>query len=79
MLRPAFARLLEKLGASCATAPGGPAAEVHALAMLAGTGPLAARAAIAPPETIATPLVPWLLALALVLALLEIVARRSKT
>ena len=79
MLRPAFARLLATLGAPCALASVGPAAGQPTLTMLAGTGPLAAAASLAAPDTIVTPLVPWLLALALALALIELVVRRRKT
>jgi hypothetical protein len=78
MLRPSFARLLEALSAPCAATPGGPGLSDHELEALAGTGPLAAASLIRPPDSIATPLVPWLLALALALALAEIFVRRGK-
>ncbi len=78
MLRPSFAHLLEALGASCATLASGPELSEHDLAALQGTGPLAVAAGIAPPDAIATPLVPWLLALALVLAATELLVRRSQ-
>ncbi len=79
MLRPSFGRLLEALGASCANPHGGPGLDTSTLRALAGTGPLAPASAIARPEAMATPLVPWLLALALVLAATEIVVRRGKS
>lgn len=78
MLRPSFAHLLEALGTSCAAISGGPALPGSDLAILRGTGPLATAAGITPPDTIATPLVPWLLALALLLVVVEIFMRRSK-
>jgi hypothetical protein len=77
VLRPAFGRFLRALGAPCEGVAGGPAlreAEIHALA---GSGPLAARDAIPAPDAVATPLVPWLLGAALLLALLELFVRRG--
>ena len=76
ILRPSFARLLEVLGTACVARVGGPALSAQDLEALQGTGPLAAAAAIAPPDTLVTPLVPWLVALALALALAELVVRR---
>jgi hypothetical protein len=78
MLRPSFARLLEALGAPCAAMPGGAGLADQELEELGGSGPLAVAAMIAPPDTIVTPLVPWLLGLALVLAVVEMLVRRSK-
>lgn len=78
MLRPSFGRLLETLGAPCAATSGGPGQAAKVLEVMAGTGPLVAAAMIRPPDTITTPLVPWLLALALVLALAELLVRRGK-
>ncbi|HET7621988.1 MAG TPA: BatA domain-containing protein [Gemmatimonadaceae bacterium] len=78
VLRPAFARFLAALGAPCGViAGGGPALDDARVNELAGEGPLAARADIAPPEVMATPFVPWLVAAALLLALLELLVRRG--
>jgi hypothetical protein len=77
MLRPSFARFFRALGAPCRAAGGGPALDAHDVEMLAGTGPLAPATKIRPPETIVTPLVPWLLAGAIVLLVLEIAVRRG--
>ena len=76
---PSFARFLEAIGTPCAVSSDGAGLSDQELAALKGTGPLAATAMIAPPDTVATPFVPWLLALALVLALAEIFVRRSQT
>ena len=78
MLRPNFARLLETLGAPCAAMSGGAGMPDHDVELLRGDGPLAAAGMIDPPDTIVTPLVPWLLALALLLALLETFIRRTR-
>jgi hypothetical protein len=77
MLRPSFGHLVRALGAPCESPAGGPGLSDAALRTLAGTGPLASRAAIQPPDTIATPLVPWLLGAALALALAELLVRRG--
>ena len=55
----------------------GPGLDTAEMDALAGSGPLASRDKIRPPDTIVTPLVPWLLAAALALALLEILGRRG--
>lgn len=78
MLRPSFARLVTALGAPCLAATGGTGMDADALAALAGDGPLASREDIAAPEVVATPLVPWLLAAALALVLLELWVRRGR-
>jgi hypothetical protein len=77
VLRPSFGRFVRALVAPCGTAGVGPGLGAAELSVLAGSGPLAPRDAIAPPDTIATPLVPWLLGAALVLALLELLVRRG--
>ena len=77
MLRPTFARFLAALVAPCQAAGGGPGLGASELAALAGRGPLAATRTIPAPDAVATPLVPWLLAVALVLALLELLVRRG--
>lgn len=78
VLRPSFARLVTALGAPCLAATGGKGMDAEALAALAGDGPLAPREAIATPEVVATPLVPWLLAAALALVMLELWVRRGR-
>jgi hypothetical protein len=78
ILRPDFARLLGYLAAPCGFASRrsvGPPDPV----MLAGRGPLASNATLPAPEVIEAPLVPWLLAAALLLALLELRIRRPTT
>jgi hypothetical protein len=77
MLRPSFGRFVRALGAPCETTAAGPGLDTAEMDALAGSGPLASRDKIRPPDTIATPLVPWLLAAALALALLEILVRRG--
>jgi hypothetical protein len=77
VLRPAFGRFLRALGAPCEVVAGGPALREAELRALAGSGPLAAHDAIQAPDVVATPLVPWLLGAALLLALLELLVRRG--
>lgn len=77
VLRPAFGRLVQALAAPCGTESVGSGLGAPELRTLAGSGPLAPRSAIAPPDTVATPLVPWLLGAVLVLALLELLVRRG--
>ncbi len=78
VLRPTFGRLVRALVAPCGAAAGiGPGLGEDELGTLAGEGPLAEREAIARAELIRMPLVPWLFALALLLALLELWVRRG--
>lgn len=77
VLRPAFAQLVRTLVSPCATVAGGLAADGAALATLAGEGRLASHDVVRPPDSVATPLVPWLLAAAIVLVLLELLVRRG--
>lgn len=78
VLRPSFGRLVRALVAPCGALAGvGTGLDEEELRALAGAGPLAARETIAPAEAVTTPLVPWLLALALLLALLELWVRRG--
>ena len=77
VLRTGFARLVRALGAPCERVTGSRAMAEADMLALAGSGPLASRADIAPPESISTPLVPWLLAGALLMVLLEIWIRRG--
>jgi len=76
-LRASFARFVRELAAPCEVVSGGPAADSASLATLAGSGPLAAHDAVRPPESVSTPLVPWLLAAAILLVLLELLVRRG--
>jgi hypothetical protein len=77
MLRPSFGRLVSALGEPCRATATGVGVSEHEGMLLAGSGPLAARESIAQPERVATPLVPWLLAAALIVALLELLVRRG--
>jgi len=77
VLRPSFARFAQALTAPCTALMTGPPASEETRAAIGGDGPLAHRDIILPPDDIATPLVPWLLATALLLALLELRMRRS--
>lgn len=78
VLRPSFNRLVRALTTPCAAvAPVGPALAPAAAAELSGPARLAARDEIGAPETVPTPLVPWILAAALLLLLLEIRIRRG--
>jgi hypothetical protein len=77
VLRPAFGRLVRALVAPCEAVAGGLAADSSVVATLAGDGTLASHDAIRPPDDVATPLVPWLLAAAIILVLLELFVRRG--
>jgi hypothetical protein len=77
VLRRAFTRLTRALVAPCEAIAGGPAADSSSIALLAGSGLLASRDVVARPHTVATPLVPWLLAAAIALVLLELFVRRG--
>jgi hypothetical protein len=77
VLRPAFGQLVRALVSPCATVAGGLAADGAAIAALAGEGRLASHDLVRPPDNVATPLVPWLLAAAIVLVLLELLVRRG--
>ncbi len=75
VLRPSFVRFVKDLSAPCYTADRTPpSAEV--LAALTGSGGLAPTSRIAPEAARMTPIVPWLLAAAFMLALLELWIRR---
>jgi hypothetical protein len=75
VLRPAFGRFLDQIFAPCGTPTGTAPLGDAEVGKLAGTGRLAARRAIRVPDLLATPLVPWLLGVALLLAVLEILIR----
>ena len=75
--RPAFAQLVRTLALPCEVTVGSTALDATALETLAGSGPLAPSDALPAPEVVASPLVPWLLALAILLALAELLVRRS--
>ena len=80
VLRPAFARLLRELAAPCARGAGAAALDSALLASIIGAdldaGSAVPRDAIAAPDTIATPLVPWLIAATLLMLLVELLLRR---
>ena len=75
ILRPAFTRFVRDLSAPCQSADRTPPSPV-VLEQLAGSGGLAPTSRIAPESARMTPLVPWLLAAALLLALIELLLRR---
>ncbi len=75
VLRPAFGRFLRALAAPCRAASRGLTVGPEQLGLLSGGGRLAASRTIPAPDVVATPLVPWLLAAALFMALLEIFIR----
>jgi hypothetical protein len=77
VLRPAFGRLVRALVAPCEAVAGGLAADSASVATLSGAGRLASRDAVRPPDNVATPLVPWLLAAAIIFVLLELLVRRG--
>jgi hypothetical protein len=77
VLRPEFGQLVRALSAPCEAHVGGFALSADDVALLAGTGPLVSAEAIRPPDVVATPLVPWLLGLALLLILVELWVRRG--
>lgn len=82
VLRPAFVRLRARLTGACGAAIIDPAAPTSdALAVtLAGTGPLVSASAIPPGPAAPSTLAPWLLGAALLLALVELLARaRART
>ncbi|MHB2033386.1 MAG: BatA domain-containing protein [Gemmatimonadaceae bacterium] len=77
VLRLNFQRLVRALVAPCEAAGGSSGAGTSATRALAGRGTLAAHDTIHAADTVATPLVPWLLALALLLVLAELYVRRG--
>lgn len=77
VLRRSFGRFVQALVAPCEAVAGSLAADSGAIASLAGAGALAAHDAIAAPSAVDSPLVPWLLAGAIGLALLELLVRRG--
>lgn len=76
VLRRDFARLLRSLTAPCGKAGVVESAAGMDTVLLAGSGGLAPAAALRPAEFADSPLVPWLLILAIGLLLLELVVRR---
>ena len=77
VLRPSFARFLDDVSAPCRRADVSPLTP-DAVAALGGESHLAPAAAFAPESARMTPLGPWLLVAALVLALLELFVRRRR-
>ena len=81
VLRPDFLRMRDRLLGACgagATQPDSAAAATLAK-VVAGSGRLARASAFPPGPSASSPLAPWLLALALVAALLELLVRRRAT
>jgi len=77
VLHPAFLRLRDRLLGACGAGATQPDSAPASLAtMVVGSGPLARASAFPPGPSASSPLAPWLLALALVAALLELVVRR---
>ena len=74
-LRPDVVRLLASLQSACGA--GNSARDTAAARFLAGTGRLAAAADFPPAADVDSPLAPWLLGIALLLAIAEMVLRRS--
>jgi hypothetical protein len=81
VLHPDFLRLRGRVLGECGVSASRPdSAAAAALAtMVAGSGPLARASAFPPGPSSASTLAPWLLALALVAALLELLVRRRGT
>ena len=75
-LRPSFARFRESLSAPCGIIVSPPDAAVAR--MLTGTGRLASTAQFPAPLDVDSPIARWLAAVALMLALAEMVMRRSR-
>ena len=78
ILRPSFARFLESLRAPCAAVENVARASDVEVRMIEGPAHLASTTALRPQAARMTPLVPWLLGAALVLALAELLLRRSR-
>lgn len=78
VLQPRFTRLAAALTAPCGARVAGGMLDSARLASLAGPTPHvhAAGSALAPPETIRSPLVPWLLAAALLLGIAALLLQR---
>jgi hypothetical protein len=76
ILRPDYARLLTAIHEPCGIARNFAPMTPTALTALEGEAALAPTSAIKPRATHMTPLVPWLLAAALVLAFLELLVRK---
>jgi hypothetical protein len=76
VLRPSFARFFESIASPCAPLQNFTPMSPASIAVLAGPSHLAPARELAPEATQMTPLVPWLLAAALALALLELLVRK---
>jgi aerotolerance regulator-like protein len=79
LLRPEFQRFLEGLRAPCGAPRDFAPLPASVMTSFRGTGALAPAAALAPRVERVTPLMPWLLAAVLLLAILELIARRRST
>ena len=78
-LRPAFQRVVRGLMAPCNGTTARMPADSASLARLAGAGPLASGDALLGRERPASPVVPWLIGLALACALAELAVRARPT
>jgi hypothetical protein len=78
ILRPEFVRFAEALAAPCGAFHDYSPLSTELMTSLAGGSRLAPASAVTPRAARTTPLVPWLLAAALVLALLELLVRRRR-
>lgn len=76
MLRPGFIQFRASLSTSCQTVVSAP--DTSLARTLAGSGPLARSAQFLPAPDIASPLARWLAALAIVLAIVEMVLRQPR-
>lgn len=76
MIRPSFVNFHAALTASCGYAASPP--DTKAAAMLAGSGALAPAAQFPPSMDVDSPLARWLAALAIILAIVDMVLRRSR-
>jgi hypothetical protein len=76
ILRPEFVRFIDAITAPCGAGYDFAPLPAEFMTALEGGARLAPSAAIKPRATRMTPLVPWLLAAALLLALLELLVRR---
>ncbi len=75
ILRPSFTRLLARLTEPCGGREMNTPVSPDEVTVLAGTGPLAPASRVRAAERPPTPVVPWLLGLAAVLALVELLVR----
>lgn len=78
LLRSSFLRFAAEITSGCLNNPMSPAATPGQIASLTGTGGLAARDSFEPRGDVRSLLAPWLLVLAIVLAIAELLVRRKR-